>query len=265
MEGSVTWIGAINEHCGPRCTNFTVFQDSDTTDIKHNSLFLCNSTLSPVTGGENDFSNLTPEDREAIYGTDEYARIAAGSIAWTGAVFNGWLDRSTRSYLRSSKWSPYKVITKDDVEELLARFTIGAIAAFDDHGLRYAVQKQWTRPVQGQQLDVDWHWVFGILGAICIIQLGGLFALLIFANKTIIRDDSFLSMAMLMRPVVNRIGREGMNMTGDEIKRHPKLMFKRIRYDYREGKDGEPNQVDIFFEGKDMLEGRKSWTPGLYS
>jgi hypothetical protein len=119
--------------------------------------------------------------------------------------------------------------------------------------------------VQGQQLKVDWPWVLALLGGICVLQLAGLMALLVFANKTIIRDASYFSMAMLLRPVVNRIGREGMNMTGEEIKRHPKLMFKRIRYDYREGKDGEPNQVDIFFEGKDMKESRKSWTPGLYS
>jgi hypothetical protein len=29
------------------------------------------------------------------------------------------------------------MVDKKEVEDLLARFTIGAIAAFDDHGIRY--------------------------------------------------------------------------------------------------------------------------------
>jgi hypothetical protein len=43
------------------------------------------------------------------------------------------------------------------------------------------------------------------------------------------------------------------------------LKFKTFRYDYRVGRAGEPNRVDIFFEGKDQKEGRKSWAPGSYS
>ena len=264
--GSLSWIGSVYEYCGPRCTNFTVFQDSDSEDIKHNSLFLCNSTLEPITSsGTSEFENLGKQDMQAIYGTDEFARIASGSMAWTGYVLNDWYSRSTRSYLRGSKWSPYRIISKDEVEDLLSRYTIGAIAAFDDHGIRYTVVNQRTRPTQGQQLTVDWAWVLGLLGGILIVQGAALIFLLAFANKSIVRDESFFSLAMLLRPVVNKIGREGMNMSGEEIKNHPKLKWKRIRYDYREGKDGEPNLVDIFFEGRDQKESRRSWAGGLYS
>lgn len=272
VDGSVTWIGSSHEFCGPRCTNFTVFQSKDNAPVADGEkklvddlLFYCNSTLGTVKGGDTEFSNLRDVDREAMFGTDQFARIAAGSIAWTGTYYTGWEGISYRSYVKGSKYSPSEPLTKDFTEDLLSRFTIGAIAGFDDHGVWHEIPNQNCRPIQGSILDVDWYWIFGLLGGIIVIQLGGQIALLIFANKTIIRDDSFISLAMLLRPVVNRIGREGMNMTGDEIKRHPKLLFKRIRYDYREGKDGEPNQVDIFFEGKDMLEVRKSWTPGLYS
>ena len=147
----------------------------------------------------------------------------------------------------------------------MARYTIGAIAAFDDHGIRWNVTNQNTRPVQGQQLQVDWIWVLALLGAICFIQLAALVALITFANKSIIRDESFFSLAMLLSPVISKIGKEGMNLSGDEIKTHPKLRGKKIRYDYREGKDGEPNQVDIFFKFKDMDESRRSWVNGVYA
>ncbi|KAF2706657.1 hypothetical protein K504DRAFT_459067 [Pleomassaria siparia CBS 279.74] len=263
--GSLSWIGAQFAYCGPRCTNFTVYQDSDQEEIAQPSLFLCENVLSPIEGGENDFDNLKEEDKKHIYSNDEFARIAAGAIAWTGYDLDGWDDRQTRSYLRGSKWSPYPTITKAQVEDLLARYTIGAIAAFDDHGLLYNVTNTNKRPVQGQQLTVDWIWVLSLLGAICFIQFVALMTLISFANNSIIRDESFFSLAMLLRPVVNRIGKEGMNMSGDEIKNHPKLRWKKIRYDYREGQNGEPNQVDIFFQGKDMMDSRRSWASGLYT
>jgi hypothetical protein len=263
--GSLTWTGSKWEHCGPRCTNFTVYQDADDTEIATPSLFFCENKLSAITGGEKDFNNLRPEDNAHIYSNDEFARIASGAMAWTGYNLNGWNDRQTRSYLRGSKWSPYPTVTKSEVEDLLARYTIGAIAAFDDHGIRWNVTNQNTRPVQGQQLQVDWAWVLALLGAICFIQLAALVALISFANKSIIRDESFFSLAMLLSPVISKIGKEGMNLSGDEIKTHPKLRGRKIRYDYREGKDGEPNQVDIFFKFKDMDESRRSWVNGVYA
>ncbi|KAF2746426.1 hypothetical protein M011DRAFT_494927 [Sporormia fimetaria CBS 119925] len=266
VDGSITWIAHFTVDCGPRCTSLTVFQNSDIATITHNSLFQCNSTLLPVTGGEQDFTNLNEDERTHIYGTDEWATIAAGSIAWTGTISEQ--DNYTlnaRSYLRGSEWSPYHIVSATEVEKLLARYAIGAVAAFDDHGLRFSVKGQFTKPVLGQQLNVDWIWVLSLLGAICGIQFAALVALLVLANKAIIRDDSFVSLAMLLRPIVNRIGEEGMGLSGEEIKEHPKLKFKRVRYGYREGDKGEPKQVDIFFEGKDTLEGKERWTPGLYN
>lgn len=265
--GAVTWIASVNAHCGPRCTNFTVLQDKDDDLVKIPGLFLCNSTLTEVTKtvSKYDITPLKKEDEDAIYSSDDFARVAAGAIGWTGIAWNNWTEKQTRSYSQGSKWSPKKIVTNDDVEKILMRFTVGAIAAFDDHGIRYEVENQNTRPLQGQQLDVDWFWILIILCGICGIQLLALVLLVVFANRTIVRDESFLSMAMLLSPVVARIGRSGMNLSGDEIKEHPKLKWKKIRYDYREGKNGDPNQVDIFFEGRDQKEGRKSWAAGSYS
>lgn len=263
--GSFVWIGATQEFCGPRCTNFTIFQDSDSDNITHPSLFLCNNTLETIQGDSSEFINLSTEDKKYLYSNDAFARIAAGAIAWTGYNSNGWDDRQSRSYLRGSKWSPYKILAKEDIEDLLSRFTIGAVAAYDDHGLRHEIANQPSRPVQGQQLQVDWAYVLGLLGGICLIQFAALVCLLAFGNKSVIRDESFFSLAMLLSPVVNRIGKAGMNLSGEEIKNHPKLLWKRIRYDYREGKNGEPNQVDIFFQGRDDAESRRSWAPGVYS
>ena len=269
-SGSISYIPSVGAHCGPRCTNFTVLQDSDSVKIMNTGLWLCNSTLSEISpaGGKTDITVATPGDRAAVYSNENFARTAAGAIGWTGVSWN-WtgigIDRQSRTYSPGSKWSPARPVRTDEIEDLIGRFTIGTIAAFDDHGIRYNLQKQSNCPTQGQQLDVDWKWILIILCGICGIQLVALILLVIFANRTIVRDESFFSMAMLLSPVVARIGRAGMNLSGDEIKEHERLKWKKIRYDYREGKNGDPNQVDIFFEGRDKKEGRKSWAAGSYS
>lgn len=264
--GSITWIASVKAYCGTRCTNFTVLQARDNSNIKDTGLFLCNSTLSEISKakGKNDITTHTSDDEASVYGSDEFARIAAGAIGWTGIAWNNWKDRQARSYSQGSKWSPAKVATTEAIENMLMRFTIGAVAAFDDHGIRYNLKNQYTCPKQGQQLDVDWFWVNIIMGGICVIQLVALILLVALGNRTIVRDESFFSMAMLLSPVVSKIGRAGMNLSGEEIKDHPKLKWKKIRYDYREGNNGEPNRVDVFFEGKDRKEGRKSWAAGSY-
>ncbi|KAF2198652.1 hypothetical protein GQ43DRAFT_378080 [Delitschia confertaspora ATCC 74209] len=264
-NGSITWVGSRLAYCGSRCTNLTVYQTHDEDEIKYPSLFLCNSTLSTITGSEKDFTYLKPADQAPLHSTDEFARIAAGAIAWTGYTENKRRERQSRMYMEGLRWGPYKMIQQNEVEDLISRFTIGAIAALDDRGPRYNIQDQRTKPVQGQQLNADWNYVLGILGGICMIQFGALIALIAFANKSIVRDESFFSLAMLLTPVVERIGKVGMNLSGDEIKRHPALAWKRIRYDYREGRNGEPNQVDIFFQGKDPTEARRSWASGVYT
>jgi hypothetical protein len=266
--GSVTWMASVNETCGTRCTNFTVMQLPDYKRINDTSLFLCNNTLGEMKFGEakNDIIVRGRNATEAVLGSHDFARIAAGAIGWTGIPWNGWVDRQTRSYSQGSKWSPAHTIKKEEVENLLMRFTIGAVAAFDDHGIRYDVTDQTVVPSQGQQLNVDWSYIFSILGGICGIQFLALCLLVMFANRTIVRDDSYFSMAMFLNPVVSRIKDESaMVMSGDEIKASRALRFKKIKYDYHEGGKGEPNRVAIFFEGEDRRESRKSWAAGSYS
>ena len=148
-----------------------------------------------------DITTHTAGDDLSVYGSDDFARIAAGAIGWTGIFWNNWSDRQSRSYSPGSKWSPAKVVTTRDVEDLLMRFTIGAVAAFDDHGIRYNIPAQTVVPSQGQQLDVDWPYIFGILGGICFIQFFALCLLISFANRTAVSTPIFVESA---RTIVRR-------------------------------------------------------------
>ena len=266
-NGAITWMADVKELCGPRCTSFTVVQpELKSYHVDKTSLFRCNSTVSVVNKGDDkhDITILGDEEKGRVFGNDLWARTASGALGWTGISEEGWARLQYRLYTQGSRWSPLSTMNESAVEDLMARFTIGAIAAFDDHGLRFNVTKQHVVPSPGQQLDVDWSYILSILGGICGIQFAALCCLLIFANRTIVRDESFFSVAMLLSPVIGRIGKN-MNMSGDEIKHHPKLQFKKIQYSYREGKSGEPHEVDILWEGRDSRESRKSWTPGMYA
>lgn len=55
---------------------------------------------------------------------------------------------------------------------------------------------------------------------------------------------------MLLMPVVQRVGPNGTNLSGDEIKHHITLGGQRINYGHREG---DIRHVDILFEGRDPL------------
>lgn len=99
-------------------------------------------------------------------------------------------------------------------------------------------------------VSVDLGSVLTILGSICAIQLPTLFCLLAFANKAIIPDESFFSLAMLLMPVIQRVGPNGMNLSGGEIKHQSTLEGQRIKYGYRES---DVKHVDTLFQGSDLL------------
>lgn len=150
---------------------------------------------------------------------------------------------------------------------MIMRFSIGAIAAFDDHGLRHVIKiNSETCDQTSQKLDVRWNYIWIILGSIAGIQFSALCYLLKRANKSIVRDSSYFSVAMLLRPVLEIIddvpGR--MAMTGTEIKHHAKFRNRNIRYDYKELPD-TAKQVTVYFEDAWKGQMRKKWPSGDYS
>lgn len=265
IQGHISWNADANRRCGPRCLQIVAYQRADPElGIVSNSMFLCNSTVSPVEES-NEFTNLKDEHKPHIYATDVFAQTAAGSIGWTS-----WKKPNrtvqTQNYAFGSHNSPDQLVNRQDVEEIISRFTIGAIAAFDDHGPRYNIPNQSNRPVIGLLVNPDWPWIFTLLGGICALQLGALIMLLARANKAIIRDDSAFSLARLLAPVVGRIPEsEGTNMTGDDIMMHEELLGQKIRYDYEEIEPGL-RKVAVRIKPQELSETSsfRSFPKGMY-
>lgn len=269
--GMLVYIGSKTYDCGPRCSQVTVFQsEPDSGDLKtaipDSSLWLCKNEVSEIYQLSNGTSHSGKEEKdERIVGTDGFARIAAGAIAWTGISENNWYDRQWRLYTQRTPFSPPYIPETSEVEEFLERFSIGAIASFDDHGIRYNVTiNNETCDEDSQKINVNWHYVLSILGAICGIQLAALCYLLARANKSIVRDSSYFSVAMLLQPVLKVIQLPGrMAMTGLELKDHALLRDRNIRYDFKELPD-KTRQVTVWFEDEWKGHMRKKWPSGDY-
>lgn len=102
---SVTsWTASLSDHCGPRCTNSTVLHTPE--DMLQNGtlplLWFCNNTVSKVTQDQEESWLQIHDDDEHVYGTDNFARIAAGAVGWTGDHTTGWVEYQTRTYLQGS-------------------------------------------------------------------------------------------------------------------------------------------------------------------
>lgn len=239
-------------------------------------MFMCNSTIEPITSSNpNEFTNLNETQKVSISSTDEFARVAAGAIGWSGYFENRTRDYQTQVYMSGLKFSPYEVMVPPRVAWTLSRFAIGAIAAFDNTGDRITIPDQSIRPVQGQILNPDWSRILIILGWILFIQLCALIALLALANKSIIRDESFFSLAMLLSPVIDKLNKEEcMNLSGEQIFEQPILDGRRIRYDYvKVGRgrrkvhiafEDEQNEKDENIKQLGLRKGRRAWPDSEY-
>lgn len=218
--GATTWLGNMTSDCGPRCAQVFALQVADnTTDVPKPRFWSCLSTVSTVDGTD---LYIDP-DRYQM--PDLEAQIFAGAIGWSGSIFrDGVNDTSLDTpetqlqmvpYQVDSQWSPSGNITAEGMAQLVMKFTTGAISAMDALGPRLNVTGY--GPAPAQVVNVKWRFAASILGGLPFAQALVLFAVILFANKAIIKDTSHLSTARLLRPIVDKLGDRGCLLTGDEI------------------------------------------------
>lgn len=124
----------------------------------------------------------------------------------------------------------------------------GAIAAFDDHGVRHNITIHDKVCLENsQKLNVGWRYILNIVARICLLQLG---ALCFSLTRRRICDENFLSAAILLQPVITAIAHEpgATAMSGDEIENHHKLRSTMLKYSYKEGRPGESSQLAVVFK-----------------
>ncbi|KAJ9603957.1 hypothetical protein H2200_011479 [Cladophialophora chaetospira] len=227
-SGAMTYVGVLNSTCGPRCTEIMALQSADGDAIPTPSFFKCNSTLSTVSAIDQYLYHGQTAD--AFQMPDQQAKIIAGAIGWSGFNYTpGDLYQYTR-YNTESWWSPDNPADVGMISRRIMEFGIEAVAAIDYNGPRRNVTGYY--PTTAQVVSVQWRWSAAILGLIPLCQLLALICVIAKANSAIIRDDSFLSTARLLRPIVEKLGDRGCLLTGEEIA--DELDSMRVKYGWRE-------------------------------
>ncbi|KAF2760392.1 hypothetical protein EJ05DRAFT_508933 [Pseudovirgaria hyperparasitica] len=265
MAGATTYMSEYPDGptpCGDRCAHIAIYQPKG-GEIIRNAFVECNATLSEIKdhdSTDNDFTNLPSDVREKIYMNKTTAAFGAGAIGLIGSSpWGAYWDAV--QYNPVQRWSPNVTITAPMMENFVTRFAIGAVAAFNDHGPRLIVPDQLNAPMQAQTLQVDWLWIYVLVGGICGIQSVSLVLLMIFANKAIILDESSWSLARLLMPVVKKLGSEGSTMSGKDIVNAKVFEGEKIAYGVKTTAHG--NRVDILWKGADRLK-RTSFQAGVY-
>jgi hypothetical protein len=203
-------------------------QSANGRTVHEAAFFKCNNTISTVSAiDEYLYDNQTAEAFEM---PDLQAKIIAGAIGWSG--FNhtvGDMYQYVR-YNTETWWSPDTPADAGMVAGRVMDFSIEAVAAIDYNGPRHNVTGWY--PVTAQVVSVQWRWSAAILGLIPLFQLSALICVIARANSAIIRDDSALSTARLLRPIVEKLGDRGCLLTGEEIAEE--LGEMKVKYGWRE-------------------------------
>jgi hypothetical protein len=191
-----------NNDCGLGCSTVEAFESSTTQAW----WYTCNITI----------SNATNAMRQEHFVGQNFAKMAASAIALQGYKITG--QNTTTQYQYYPAESPYGYPASGDSDAMgvnIGLFAIGVVAAAVSYNPGLPVTGD--EPNQGVALGVEWIYVHLIL----IFMLGGQFFLFIvsclISNMVIVKDDSPISVARLLRPIVERLGNAGSTATGEKI------------------------------------------------
>ncbi|KAK7894210.1 hypothetical protein LTR67_005968 [Exophiala xenobiotica] len=228
--GAMVYIGVLNSTCGPRCTQLMALQTSNGETIPTPSFYSCNNTLSAVEGVESYLFPGLPQNEATFQLADKEARIIAGAIGWSVPTSVNASAYQYARYTPSSYWSPNHPTSAYQVGQRVMEFAAQAVAALDYNGPQRNVTGWY--PVLAQSVTVEWPWAGAILGLVPVVQLIASVCVILWSNTAIIRDESHLSTARLLRPLVQKLGNKGCLLSGEEIaETFPDV---RVKYGWRE-------------------------------
>jgi hypothetical protein len=267
--GGLLTMSKFNSTCGARCTDINTFQaasfptaqidDTDLFDLYEGRFFVCNNTVLEV--GD------TAETVKPEYAvSDLTARMLAGAIGWSSDVPSSDGKSLYMTYTNASEIGFYKTPNGTQMANLISGFTMGAVSFMDDSG---AMDRKHVsgaeQPIAAQYLHVTWRFAGAILAAIPFIHFWALLAVIRWANRAIIKDDSHLAIAKAYHSLLKRLGDTGCLLQGDEIVRV--LENPLVKYGSSSSREQEGHlHVDIFEKGDDIqsMDGpfREGWYDG---
>ncbi|KAK5051425.1 hypothetical protein LTR84_003077 [Exophiala bonariae] len=268
--GGLLAISMFNSTCGARCTDINAFQaeslpttqldDSDGFDLYEARFFVCNNTV-PEIG--DDTESVQPD--YAV--SDLTARMLAGMLGWSSAVPSADGKSLYMTYTNNSETGFLRTPNSTHVANLISSFTMGGVAFMDDS---FAMSRKYVtstdRPIAAQYLHVTWRFAGSILAVIPFIHFWTLIAVIYWANRAIIKDDSHLAIAKVYHTLLRGLGDSGCLLQGDDIVRV--LANPMVKYGATNSRvDGGYLHVDVLQRGAEdihPMDGpfREGWYDG---
>lgn len=246
--GCTTYMSDNDPSCGERCARVLVYQaaqeqtsQNQQLAISQNMIFDCNNTIGEITSATKDGEKFTLPSKDP-------ARAIAGAIGWTGFLDNlgnGSFDNlEYQLFSNDSYWSPPVQLTAEgrfSASRFISQYSIAALAAMDRNGPKVIIADG-DQPQQALIVTVEWGNAAALLAVIVGLQLIFLLVVVFWANKAVIKDDSFLAIAKLLAPTVMTLGEHGSVLRGDEIAHavdYQKGGNYRIFYGWKEVREDE--------------------------
>jgi hypothetical protein len=230
---TTTYFTKPDSSCGVGCSIIEAFEASHTTSW----YYQCNITVGTVING------MLPEHEVGI----NLRQMASAGIALRGYGPNSQLPGSQQFQVYPSA-SPYGDPQKGDTDNMglnIARFAIGVVSIASLY-TTHVFHVTGCQPLIGNKLQVDHLNVIWIIMGLIVGVQGAAFVLTAFwANRVVVKDESVLATARLLRPVLERLGDEGTTMSGREICEIVNAREER-RYIYTVPKEmDEPYRVEL--------------------
>lgn len=137
----------------------------------------------------------------------------------------------------------------------MAEFAIGSLSTMASKNPRIRIDG--TVPHLGSRLDVRWPYVIALLTGIAGVHLV-LFLLAIYTSRVVVvKDDSSLSTARLLRSLVDKLGDSGTVLTGEEISQ---VIQSRVAGDVVYGPRHVGDTGDYYLDIDTDIRPRRDWT-----
>jgi hypothetical protein len=202
---STTYFTNPDASCGDGCSIIDAFEASSTTSYYYS----CNITVGTV------MNATLPQHKVGI----QLREMASAGIALQGYGANANLPgcKQFQVYPSESIYGSPQSGYSDGIGSIISMFSIGVVSVAATYNSN-TFNVTGLQPQIGNQLTVDnWGLIYMIMGLIVGGQ-GVAFVLTAFlANRVVVKDESVLATARLLRPVLDRLGDEGTTMEGEDI------------------------------------------------
>jgi hypothetical protein len=222
MRADSTWYWTWSSEdgtasgCGDRCARVYALENN----VTHAFSYSCNITVNHVV-------NTTRWHQQI---PDNIARMAGQSIALTGTADNTKKEPfQQQEYDHDFSWGTFLGGRADFMAWRLRTYAIGSIVGADKINPYIQDPVPGFLPTQGVRLKLDHpEFIAAILGGIGGFHFLFFILAAYLANKVVVIDDSYLAIALLLRPVVDKIREHGSLMDSREIVRalgRPDVMY----------------------------------------